>query len=239
MKFFNLSLALVVLMLFSCKSENTERTDASQIATTEQADTDIKFNDVSFSTIINPQKGEVTADGDTLLIFAEGNTDLFCDPLGKATALSSPQLCIEVDNTKPFTFSVKVTPQYDANDTYSAAGIVAYENPQSWQKLCYEQDEQGDHRIVTVRTIGDSDDNNHQIVNTPSVWLRMMSDGERVGNYWSEDGQHWHLVRIYKNIYPEKLTLSLTSQCPKGDGFMSKFTDLTLSETKMENVRGE
>ncbi len=229
-------LALATTACNAPKEGKDAKNDAIKI---EEKEVGMSYADVDFPTILNPSGGNFEVKGDTLLIAANGKTDFFVDPLGEATSLTSPQLMIDIDNTKPFTISVKVTPEFKAADTYSAAGIVAYESPTSWQKLCYEQDEQGDHRIVTVRTVGDSDDNNHQCVNTKDVWLLMSSDGKRVGNYWSEDGKRWHLVRIYKNAYPEHFNVSLTSQCPKGDGFVSKFSDLTLTQTKMDNVRGE
>lgn len=237
MKLKYVAIMMTAIALTACGSSNDNNKEVNMKI--EQKEVSMKLGDVAFSTLLNPNDGQVKTVKDTLVINANGKTDFFCDPLGEATNLTSPQLLIDIDNTKPFTLSVKVTPEFKADDMYSAAGIVLYEGPTSWQKLCYEQDEQGDHRIVTVRTVGDSDDNNHQIVNTKDVWLRLCSDGKRVGNYWSEDGKKWHLVRIYKNIYPDKFHIALTSQCPKGDGFVSKFTDLTLTQTFMKNMRGE
>lgn len=233
-----LSLAMLALVMTACNAPKNEKKEMNETKV-EQKEVSMNYAGVDFPTFLNPSNGKAEVNGDTLVITANGKTDFFVDPLGEATALTSPQLLIAIDNTKPFTISVKVTPEFKDDDTYSAAGIVAYEGPTSWQKLCYEQDEQGDHRIVTVRTVGDSDDNNHQCVNTKDVWLRMSSDGKRIGNYWSEDGKKWHLVRIYKNAYPEHFNISLTSQCPKGESFESKFSDLTLTQTKMDNVRGE
>ena len=143
-----LSLATLALVLVACNAPKNEKKEMNETINVEQKEVSMKYAGVAFSTLLNPSNGKVETKGDTLVITANGKTDFFVDPLGEATALTSPQLLIDINNTKPFTISVKVTPEFNDDDTYSAAGIVAYEGPTSWQKLCYEQDEQGDHRIV-------------------------------------------------------------------------------------------
>lgn len=74
---------------------------------------------------------------------------------------------------------MKIEPQFIPDGTYSAEAILAFVDKTHWQKLCFEQDEDGKRRIVTVRTIDTSDDNNHESVDSPSVYLRMSSDTEQ------------------------------------------------------------
>lgn len=61
-----------------------------------------------------------------------------------------------------------------------------------WQKLAFEQDEYGNHRIVTVRTQGTSDDNNHDKLDVSSVYLKISSDTKTIASYYSIDKKRWN-----------------------------------------------
>ena len=192
---------------------------------------------VQFTKSLNASDEVVKHDGDTITIIAGNKTDLFCDPKDVATNTTAPVLLSAVDNTKPFTFTVKVTPQFTTNGTYSAGGIMAFVDKSHWQKLCFEQDEAGCHRVVTVRTIEVSDDNNHDKVSSPFVFLRFSSDTQVIGNYYSEDGENWHLVRIYKNEYPSQFNLSISAQSPKDNAHTCKFSDIEFVNKSVSNFR--
>ena len=173
---------------------------------------------------------------DTLKLVAGAQTDYFRSPDGSVID-SSPVIFTEVDNTKPFTFTAKVEPKFTKTGTYSAGVLYVYEDEMHCQKLCFEQDEFGVHRVVTVRTIGTSDDNNHQSIEKPYVYMRISSDGKQIGNYYSEDGKTWRLARLYANDYPEKVLLGLSSQSPKDNGHTCSFTDVSIVETAVSNFR--
>ena len=36
----------------------------------------------------------------------------------------------------------------------------------------FEQDERGKHRVVTVRTVGTSDDNNHEVIKQDNIYYK-------------------------------------------------------------------
>ena len=121
--------------------------------------------------------------------------------------------------------------------TYSAGVLYAYENDSHCQKLCFEQDEYGVHRVVSVRTIGTSDDNNHQAIIGPWVYMRLSSDGTTLGSYFSENGEIWHMARLYKNDFPGKLLLGLSFQSPKDDAHTCYFTEISLKQEAVANFR--
>lgn len=198
---------------------------------------DFQCGNVRFGQSVNIGKETVEAAENALLMTAGEQTDLFCDPKGMATNTSAPLLMTEVDNTKPFTFTVKVQPQFTEAGTYSAGAILAFVDNSHWQKLCFEQDEDGNHRIVTVRTIDTSDDNNHERSDSTSVFLRLSSDTKVIGNYYSEDGENWHLVRIYKNEYPARLNLSISAQSPKDKSHTCRFSDIKLENYPVSDFR--
>ncbi len=227
-----ISLMIGVMIQIGCNNSSTSIGDAIALDSCN-----IEVNDVKFNKSINLTNSQITQVNDTLIIKAGSKTDLFCDPSNITTNATAPMLITTIDNTKPFTFTVKVTPNFTDTGTYSAGGIIAFIDNKHWQKLCYEQDEDGNHRVVTVRTINVSDDNNHDKINLSSVYLRMSSDTKVIGSYYSEDGINWHLARIYKNEYPSNLGLSISAQSPTDASHTCKFSNIELSPKAVRNFR--
>lgn len=196
----------------------------------------VKLNNIQFTQAKNGAENNVTVFNDTLKFVAGPQTDYFRSPDGTAIN-NSPVIFTEIDNTKPFTFTAKVEPQFTLTGTYSAGVLYVYENDTHNQKLCFEQDENGAHRVVSVRTIGTSDDNNHQSIEGLSVYMRISSDGKQIGSYYSEDGKTWRMARLYKNDFPEKLLLGLSSQSPKDNEHTCYFSEVSIIETAVPNFR--
>lgn len=166
------------------------------------------------------------------------NRDIFCDPNeGKLSNNTLPALLAAVDNTRPFTLTAKVTPGFTEEGLYNAADLLVYANDTLWQKLCFEQDERGRHRIVTVRTQGTSDDNNHEPVDFPAVYLKISSDTHTMASYYSLDRKEWHMVRLYKNYYPARIWVGIASQCPQSGLCTSLFEEVSLEQTSVSDFR--
>lgn len=204
--------------------------------TVELAPCDINVGGIRFIKSKNGAENGITLLGDTIKFEAGPQTDYFRSPDGNVVN-SSGVIFTEVDNTKPFTFTAKVQPDFTETGTYSAGVLYAYENDTHCQKLCFEQDEYGDHRVVSVRTIGTSDDNNHQAITGPYVYMRLSSDGTTLGSYFSEDGKIWHMARLYRNDFPEKLLLGLSSQSPKDNEHTCYFSEVSLKQEAVANFR--
>lgn len=150
---------------------------------------EVRLGDLTFTHALNGGDTCVEVRDKEVLAFrcTEGR-DMFCDPNeGKLTNNTVPALFMEVDNTRPFTFTAKVTPEFTENGLYNAADLLVFANDTLWQKLCFEQDERGQHRIVTVRTQGTSDDNNHEKLTASVVYLKFSSDTHTLASYYSLD----------------------------------------------------
>lgn len=223
---------LMGIILTGCSGNKTETATEKETL----SPCDFVFGGINFSQAKNGAENSVEILNDTLKLVAGAQTDYFRSPDGSVID-SSPVIFTEVDNTKPFTFTAKVEPKFTKTGTYSAGVLYVYEDEMHCQKLCFEQDEFGVHRVVTVRTIGTSDDNNHQSIEKPYVYMRISSDGKQIGNYYSEDGKTWRLARLYANDYPEKVLLGLSSQSPKDNGHTCSFTDVSIVETAVSNFR--
>ena len=172
---------------------------------------------------------------DMLTISSGTKSDYFNAPNGTDIANNAPLLLKEIDNTKPFTFRAKVRPEFAG--TYDAGAIYLFCNESLWQKFAFEMDEHGLTRLVTVRTKGTSDDNNHDAITQEEVYMKISSDSKTVGFYYSLEGQQWQLVRLYRNDYPDSIYIALSSQSPVGDGIKTQFTKIELTENNIDNFR--
>lgn len=235
---------LIGIVMTGCSGSNTNKNADSTMATDTEAVSetieltpcDITIGGVKFTKAKNQEAGIITVANDTMKFVAGPQTDYFRSPDGSVVN-SSPVIFTEVDNTKPFTFTAKVNPQFTETGTYSAGVLYAYENDTHNQKMCFEQDEYGEHRVVTVRTIGTSDDNNHQSIPGDVVYMRLSSDGKTLGSYYSVDGKEWHMARLYKNDFPEKILLGLSSQSPKDDEHTCYFSEVSLTDEATSDFR--
>jgi uncharacterized protein len=100
-----------------------------------------------------------------------------------------------------------------------------------------EMDERQKVRMVSVRTIGTSDDNNHDVVEAKSVLVKISSDTKTVGFYYSLDQKSWQLVRLFKNDYPASIWVGISSQSPIGAGTSAVFEDVSLTRQAIADFR--
>ena len=225
---------LMSMMMTGCTGSNAGNESPTNVSETESkaetielATCDFDFNGIKFTKQKHDAINGIAVEGDAIKFAAGPQTDFFRSPDGSVID-SAPVVFTVVDNTKPFTFTAKVKPQFTETGTYTAGVLYVYESPTHNQKLCFEQDEYGAHRVVTVRTIETSDDNNHQAILGDSVYMRISSDGTIIGSYYSEDGKEWHMARLYKNDYPDKLLLGISSQSPKDNKHICYFSEVSL-----------
>lgn len=196
---------------------------------------DIQLPQIYFSRSLNSADQHATVKGDKITIVSEAEKDYFNDPEGSTPVNTAPILLSEVDNTRPFTLTAKVTPSFDT--TYDAGTFYIFSSNQLWQKFAFERDERGRSRIVSVRTIATSDDNNHDVITQASVYLKISSDTKKIGLYYSTDNINWNLARLYKNNYPETVWLGISSQSPIGEGNATVFEDCSLTEVCVTDFR--
>lgn len=244
-KFHFYQLALMGAFLLSAC--NGKSADGSKTATATDSighasnltECNITVGDLTFDYTLNgADKFTTVLDSGSLKIKCTEGYDFFCDPNdGKLSNNTLPLLLKKVDNTKPFTLMAKVTPEFTEEGLYNAANLMVYANDTLFQKFCFEQDERGNHRIVTVRTQGTSDDNNHDVVSESSVYMKISSDTHTIASYYSTDKKEWHMVRLYKNNYPTIIYVGIASQCPKKGECTSLFENLSLNQDNVSDFR--
>ena len=188
--------------------------------------------------MLNGADSCVTEKDGVITFRAPEHTDIFIDPNdAKLTQSSAKVLFTEVDNTKPFTFKARIKPGFTPNGLYHQGSFVVMANDTLYQKFCFEQDERGKHRVVTVRTIGTSDDNNHEVITQDFIYYKISSDTRTIASYYSLDGKEWQMVRLYRNNYPRNLKVGISSMAPQEDVCVSEFSELSLSTETVGDFR--
>lgn len=229
---------LTILSLTACTQANKEAKDDTYKPAFEIQDCDVKLDGIHFTKMINDADKQVSQIDSVVRFIAPEGTDLFIDPNdGKLTKSTAKILLTEIDNTKPFTFKGRVKPGFTEDGLYNAANLMVVANDTLWQKICFEQDERGKHRVVTVRTVGTSDDNDHEVIEQDNIYYMISSDTHTIASYYSLDGKEWQMVRLYKNNYPTKLYLGICSQAPVKGECVSEFSELSLSAENVGDFR--
>lgn len=248
-KITSISALLLIALFANCENKNkssqstagiTPETKTTNVDSARVNGTacDITISGIHFTKSINNADTLATADANGKVTFKAGaKKDYFSDPNGKLSNNTAPIILSKIDNKKPFTLISKVTPEFTKEGLYNAGVLYIYVHDNFWQKLCFEQDERGNHRVVSVRTIGTSDDNNHDKVTTPSIYMKISSDTKTVASYYSYDKKDWHMVRLYKNNYPAEIWVGISNQCPVDKGSVSYFEDLSLVQNSVTDFR--
>lgn len=195
----------------------------------------ISLAGITFTRSLNDAATHATVEDGTVTLASEAGQDNFRDPDGKLSNDTAPLLLAEVDNNLPFTLTAQVTPTF--GKTYDAGALYVYAAADLWLKMAMEIDERGKTRMVTVRTIGTSDDNNHDVIVAPGVRMKMSSDTRTIGFYYSLDGLSWQLIRLFKNDYPTSIWVGISTQCPQGDGTAARFEGIALTTQSISDFR--
>lgn len=232
-------LLFAFLLLVGCSqapSQPSATTSAApEVASEPGEPCSIKLPGIEFTrSLHNAAQNARLVDG-KLLLHSEAKRDNFNDPDSKLTNNTAPLLLTEIDNRKPFTLTAKVTPEF--LEMYDAGVLYLFSKDDLWQKFAFERDERAKTRIVSVRTIGTSDDNNHDVVARNNVYLKISSDTKTVGFYYSLDKSTWQLARLYKNDFPARTWVGVSSQSPIGKGSTTQFEDCSLTQTSITDFR--
>lgn len=225
MKKTSLNLLLAIAVLTGCTTDPIEKGEACAIS----------VSGIEFTKSLNGAKSQVTIEGDKLVLKSKAKSDYFNEPDGTMSYSTAPVLLTKIDNSKPFTFTAKVTPTFI--DTYDAGAMYVFLNKNWWFKFAFERDELKRTRAVTVRTTETSDDNNHDVIDSTSTHLKISSDTKTIGFYYSLDKKAWQLVRLFRNDYPLETWIGVSTQSPIGNGNSTIFEEFSLSQKSIKDFR--
>ena len=204
-------------------------------ASAETMKNEIKLPGITFTRSLNGAAANARVEDGKLTLKSDARRDNFRDPDGKLSNNTAPLLLAEVDNRHPFTLTARVTPTF--LKTYDAGALYIYVKEDLWLKMAMEMDERQKTRMVSVRTIGTSDDNNHDVIEAGSVYMKISSDTKTVGFYYSLDKTSWQLIRLFKNDYPAAIGVGISTQSPLGEGTSAVFEDVSLTKQGISDFR--
>lgn len=204
---------------------NIEMTDGTIV----MEDVSIQFSGIDFTKAINDASEYCKIMDNRLVVDAVTGSNYFISPDGGRFETTAPILLTEIDNQKPFTFTTRL--ESSIEKIYDAGTVYIFVDNKNWLKYAFECDEKMRNRVVTVRTVNSSDDNNHDIIMQNYVYLRISSNTKQIGYYYSLDGVEWNLARIYRNDYPAKIWLGVSSQSPKEGNNAAYFDQMSLTES--------
>ena len=216
---------LLVAILASCKDAAIE----------DGEDCSVRVSGIEFTKCLNNAKALVAVTSEKLILKSNAKSDYFNEPDGTQSISNAPVLLMKIDNSKPFTFTAKVTPTF--LETYDAGALYIYSSKDSWFKFAFERDERTRTRAVTVRTMKTSDDNNHDVIDSTSMFMKISSDTKTIGFYYSLDQKNWQLVRLFRNEYPRETWIGVSTQSPLGQGTTSTFEAFSFTLNSIKNFR--
>ena len=220
-----ISVLTVLTLVSSCKNAPIEKGEECSIT----------VSGVEFTKSLNHAKNLATVEDGRLVITSNAKCDNFNDPDGKLSNSTAPVLLKKIENNQPFTFIAKVTPVF--LETYDAGALYVYLNKNWWFKYAFERDERMRTRAVTVRTIETSDDNNHDVIDSTGVYMKISSDTKTIGFYYSLDKETWQLVRLFHNDYPIETWIGVSAQSPIGNGTSATFEELSFTGSSIQDFR--
>jgi regulation of enolase protein 1 (concanavalin A-like superfamily) len=223
----HLSTLSLLLLSFTARQASPENMNTEKCR--------IKLPGITFTRSLNQAAAHAKVEEGRITLASEARRDNFRDPDGKLSNNTAPLLLTEVDNKRPFTLTAKVTPAF--LKTYDAGALYIYVKEDLWLKMAMEMDERRKTRMVTVRTIGTSDDNNHDVIEAKSVHMKISSDTKTVGFYYSLDRKSWQLIRLFRNDYPASLWVGISAQSPLGEGASAVFEDISLAGQSVSDFR--
>jgi regulation of enolase protein 1 (concanavalin A-like superfamily) len=181
---------------------------------------------------VEPQSWAYDPSG-ALTITAGSVTDLFADPAGGASSTNAPRLLFTLDGD--FTLAAKVTVAFGA--TYDAGVLLLFLDEARWAKLCFERSPQGVPTVVSVVTLGSSDDCNGPAIEGSTIWLRVARLGQAFAFHWSVDSSFWHLARYFTLGKVTSLHVGFSAQSPTGAGCAAQFEQITYGAERVRELR--
>jgi regulation of enolase protein 1 (concanavalin A-like superfamily) len=182
------------------------------------------------------RRGEQNA----VVVAAPAHTDFYVNPGGEESADAESMLnAVTLLGTPPdgdFQFSARVTVDFQAQ--YDAGVLFLWDSEKAWAKLCFEFSPADEPMVVSVVTVGVSDDANAFVVDGRTVWLRMARVGRVYAFHASTDGKKWAMVRVFSigDGVPNH-QIGFEAQAPTGDGCTATFDQIQFTRERLEDFR--
>jgi hypothetical protein len=188
----------------------------------------------------NPNSWQLDELGGTLIAKALPQSDLYINPKGAGAADAPSTLnALTLLGTPPvgdYQFSAKVMVGFNAS--YDAGALLIWSSNQRWAKLCFEFSPDMESMVVSVVTMGASDDANSFTTPTHWVWLRVSKIDHSYAFHASVDARSWKLIRVFTlGKESDDLKIGFVAQAPVGNGCEVSFSDIHFTSTRLLELR--
>lgn len=177
---------------------------------------------------------------DSLIVKALPQSDLYCNPKGEFAADASSALnaltLLGSPSAEDFQLQARVGVEF--NSSYDAGVLLIWADQRAWAKLCFEYSPDREAMVVSVVTLGASDDANSFTLSNREVWLRISRMGRVYAFHASTGGRTWKLIRVFTlgNEIASHL-VGFEAQAPVGDGCTVTFDQIQFSYSSLTELR--
>lgn len=178
--------------------------------------------------------------GGRVVVDASAHTDLYVNPGGEDSADAESMLnAATLLGTPPegdFQLSARVC--VDFRSQYDAGVLLLWIDERQWAKFCFELSPSSEPMVVSVVTLGVSDDANAFVVPDRSVWLRISRVDRVYAFHASTDAMTWPLIRVFSlgDSLPDH-KVGFEAQSPTGDGCTVTFDEIHFTRRRLADLR--
>ena len=177
-------------------------------------------------------------EGGEVVIHAPAKTDWFNNPVPQDGVLSAPVAnapFFYTEVTGDFVFRAKVRPNFKS--VYDACALMVIQDEKLWTKAAFEKSDFGTTAAVCVVTNGVSDDANGCNIAQDEVWLQIVRVGDVFCTHYSLDGETFYMVRLFHLPVEKTVKVGIEAQSPAGEGGLRFYSDITLENRTVKNLR--
>lgn len=171
-------------------------------------------------------------------ITAPAKTDWFNNPVPENGVLPAPVANAPFFYTEvkgDFVFRAKVRPNH--RYTYDACTLMVIRDEKMWAKAAFEKTDFGTKAAVCVVTDQVSDDANGCNIDRDEIWLQIVRVGDVFCVHYSPDGERFDMVRLFTLPAGEAVKVGIEAQSPAGEGGLRFFSDLSLEQKTVRDLR--
>jgi uncharacterized protein len=177
-------------------------------------------------------------EGEAVVVDAAPHTDLYVDPSGEDLAGTgstvAPPTLLGAAPDGDYQLSARVTVGFGS--AYDAGVLLLHSDDRTWAKLCFERSPAGSPMVVSVVTLGVSDDANAVDIDGGSVWLRISRIDRVHAFHASTDGRTWRLVRVFR-LGDGRPDVGFEAQSPTGAGCTVTFDEIRYVPERLTDPR--